>query len=317
MTNENLYALLGVTKTASKDEIKKAYRKLARELHPDKNKDNKLAEEKFKKVSAAYAVLGDEEKRKMYDQYGIDGLRDGFDPNMWGRYGGYPSSGQAGERKDGGFGGGFDFGGFQGFGAMEDIFESLFGNRRGRSRKSAGSSGWHTGSGEKGAQVRSVLEIELMDAILGRELDIVIPADGEKRNLRVKVPSGIESGKTIRLKEQGLRSPNGGPAGDLLLEIRIKKDKAYERDDLDLIKKEKVTVKEAYVGTQKDIETPWGPVKIKIPAGTQGGTRMRLKGKGIKSGGKAGDLYLNITIQIPTKEDQRTKEAIEELEQCY
>lgn len=315
MTNEDLYNLLGVPKTASKDEIKKSYRKLARELHPDKNKDNKVAEEKFKKVSAAYAVLGDEEKRKLYDQYGIDGLRDGFDPNMWSQYGGYTSPGTRSGRTDGGFG--VDFGGFQGFGAMEDIFESLFGNRAGRRRAGAATSGWHSAGREKGAQVRSQLEIELMDAVLGRELDIVIPIEGEKRNLRVKVPCGIENGKTIRLREQGAKSVSGGPAGDLMLEIHIKKDRIYERDNLDLIKREKVTVKEAYQGTQKDIETPWGNVKITIPPGTQGGTRMRLKGKGMKLGEHIGDLYLNIAIQIPTNLDNRTKEAIEKLEECY
>ena len=169
MSNEDLYAVLGVSRSASKEEIKKAYRKLARELHPDRNQENKSAEERFKKVSAAYAVLGDEEKRKMYDQYGIDGLRDGFDPNMWKRYGGYADRGSGG-RVETNFGGGFDFGGFQGFGAMEDIFESLFGKRGGRGRRKAENTAWGGGIPEKGAQVRSVLEIELMDAILGREL---------------------------------------------------------------------------------------------------------------------------------------------------
>ena len=321
MANEDLYSLLGVPRTSTKDEIKKAYRKLARELHPDR-KNNKSAEERFKKVSAAYAVLGDEEKRKLYDQYGIDGLRDGFDPNMWKQYGG----GFAQGRRGGGapnvdFGGGFDFGGFQGFGAMEDIFESLFGKRGGRSTARGV---WQTVGGAssnseetKGHQVKSILEVDLMDSILGRELDIVVPLDGEKKKLRIRLPMGIEDGKTIRLKEQGGRSRLGGTAGDLMLEIRIKKNRIYEREGLDLIKKEKITVIEAYEGTQKEVETPWGPVKITIPEGTQGGSKLRLKGKGIKKENEKGDLYLQITVQIPTKKDEKTKQAVRNLKECY
>ena len=130
MSQEDFYNILGVQKGASKDDIKKAYRKLARKLHPDRNKDDKVAEERFKKVSAAYAVLGDQEKRKMYDQFGIDGLRDGFDQNAWRQYGGgFTNSRNSGAGNSGGFGG-FDFGGFEGFGAMEDIFENLFGGQR-------------------------------------------------------------------------------------------------------------------------------------------------------------------------------------------
>lgn len=316
MADEDLYSVLGVSKSAGKDEIKKAYRKLARELHPDKNKDNKEAEERFKKVSAAYAVLGDDEKRKMYDQYGIDGLRDGFDPNMWNRYGAYSQA--AGQRESSGFdfnGRGFDFGGFQGFGAMEDIFEGLFGGKRGRGRAHRTAESWPPS--RKGHQVRSSLEVDLLDAVLGRELEIVIPIEGEKKKLRVKIPEGIEDKKTIRLKEQGAKSPTGGVPGDLLLEIKIKKGRVYERDNLNLIKKEKLTVREAYEGTQKEIETPWGTVKMTVPPGTQGGSRLRLKGKGVKKAGEQGDLYIQILIHIPTRRDETTKEAVEKLEKCY
>ena len=183
--------------------LKKAYRKLARDLHPDRNKDNKAAEEKFKKVSAAYAVLGDEEKRKLYDQYGIDGLRDGFDPNMWKQYGGF-GGGRNGGAGSGGFdfgGQGVDFGGFHGFGAMEDIFESLFGGRR---RGRSGRTGSHWGQGsEKGPSVKSTLEVELMDAVLGRELEIVIPIEGERKKLKLKIPEGIESGKNNSSERAG------------------------------------------------------------------------------------------------------------------
>ena len=316
MTNEDLYNVLGVSRNATKEEIKKSYRKLARELHPDRNKDNKEAEERFKKVSAAYTVLGDEEKRKIYDQYGIDGLRDGFDPSMWQKYGGV---GGGRNSNAGGFDFGgqrVDFGGFQGFGAMEDIFENLFGGRRGRGRPGKSRASWGSGM-EKGPSVRSKLEVELMDAVLGRELELIVPIEGEQKKLKVKIPEGIESGKTIRLKEQGGRSRHGGAPGDLMLEIVVRKDRNYERDGIDLIKKEKITVKEAYEGTQKEVETPWGALKVTIPPGTQGGSRMRLKGKGIKKGEESGDLYLLLVVQIPTKRDKKTKNAVEQLDKCY
>jgi DnaJ-class molecular chaperone len=315
LETEDLYSVLGLRRNASKEEVKKAYRKLARELHPDRNKNDKQAEEKFKKVTAAYAVLGDEEKRKLYDEFGIDGLRDGFDPNIWRKYG---SSGRKKyqERKGEGRGfGGFEYGGFEGFGAMEDIFESLFGGKRG-GRTERKRERWKS-EPEKGPKVRSKLEVELMDVVLGRELQVIVPVEGERKTLRVKIPRGIEQGRTIRLQEQGAKSRNGGPAGDLLLEIEVKKDKKYERIGNDLYKKEKITVGEAYNGIAKDIETPWGKVKMTIPKGTQSGNKMRLKGKGIKREEKEGDLYIQILVEIPKKRDRKTEEAIEKLEECY
>jgi molecular chaperone DnaJ len=160
MAKDDLYEILGVSRGASETEIKKAYRKLARELHPDRNKNNKQAEERFKKVSAAYAVLGNKEKRKLYDQFGVDGLRDGFDPQKWRQYGGgftgeWPPSGRGYQSQN------FDFGGFSGFGALEDIFESLFGGGpRGRAAGRAGARNWGFGQQEmqQGAGIRSTLD---------------------------------------------------------------------------------------------------------------------------------------------------------------
>lgn len=304
--NEDFYNVLGVGKSASKEEIKKAYRKLARELHPDRNKGNKIDEEKFKKVTAAYAVLGDEEKRNMYDKFGVDGLRDGFDPNIWGRYGGGFSTNMGKENQ-----GGFDFGGFEGFGAMEDIFESLFGQKRNRREQKKWS------RGEKGPKIKSKLEVELMDVILGRELQVIVPIEGEKKNLKVKIPKGIEDGKNIRLKEQGARSKTGGKNGDLYLEIDIRKDKIYERKGNDLYKKETFSIGEVYKGIVKEIETPWGKIKISVPKGTQGGSKLRLRGKGIKKGHEAGDLYVDVAIMIPRNRNKKTEEAIDAIEKCY
>ena len=314
MNTEDLYKILGIERGAKKEEIKRAYRKLARKLHPDRNKNDKKAEEQFKKVSAAYAVLGDDEKRSLYDKYGIDGLRDGFDPNMWRHYGGGGQRGFGNQNRseERGFGG-FEFGGFQGFGAMEDIFENLFGGR-GRTRRNR-ENAWN--KEKKGSNVTSTLEVELMDIIHGKELQIIVPIKEERRQLKVKIPQGIGEGKNIRLKEQGAKSESGGPAGDLILEIKMRKDRNYERRGDDLYKKEKITVGEAYSGIAKKMETPWGEIKMTIPKGTQGGSTMRIKGKGIKRGNTQGDLYIQIAITIPTNREEKTKEAIERLEECY
>lgn len=320
MENESLYEILGVSHDATESEIKKKYRKLARDLHPDRNKDNKEAEERFKKVSAAYAVLGDKEKRKLYDQFGIDGLRDGFDPNKWRQYGSYENRGS--EEWPGGAGAGFDgtfdFGGFSGFGALGDIFERLFGMESGRGgrQQRSGVSGW--GFNMPGTQVRLKLEVELMDAVLGRELQIVVPVEGEQRRLKVTIPKGIEEGQTLRLKGQGGKSRGrGGTAGDLLLEISIKADSNYQRKGLDLIKRESITVGQAYNGESIEVSTPWDTVKMSIPQGTQGGQRLRLKGKGMRRGKKRGDLYIQVDIRLPKRRDKETKDAVDRLEELY
>lgn len=312
MKNEDLYRILGVEKGASEGEIKKAYRNLARELHPDRNKDNKEAEEKFKKVSAAYAVLGDKEKRKLYDQFGIDGLRDGFDPQKWQQYGagfrGWPE-GQTGNNT-------FDFGGFTGFGAMEDIFESLFG--KGKNRRYSGRRNVHNWNvQEKGAQVLYDLEVEFMDAIRGRELDIVLTMGKEQKKLKVKIPEGIENGQKIRLKGQGQQGTSGGPPGDLILKIKIKKGKDYERKGIDLVKTENITIGQAYNGANINVETPWGKGVLTIPQGTQGGQKMRLKGQGVRKSSGRGDLIVVVNIQVPTKRDKETEQVISKIEERY
>lgn len=307
---EDLYQILGVGRDASADEIKKVYRSLARKYHPDKNPEKKGAEERFKKIGAAYAVLGDEKKRKLYDQFGMDGLRDGFDPELWKRYGGGAGAraGQQGGQE-------FDLGGFSGFGSMEDIFESLFGSGGGRRGRRSGVS-WSTGR-QKGPDVRSTLEVELLDAIRGRELDIAIEVEGTLRRLKVKVPQGVEDGQVIRLAGQGAEGGSGGPKGDLLLEIRVKQDQTYHRNGKDLERRTLVTVGNAYEGGEIEVETPWGKGKLRIPAGTQGGTRFRLKGQGVRRKDQAGDLYVRVDIRVPESRDEGTREAVRELESKY
>lgn len=309
--NSELYRELELDKNASPGDIKKAYRKLARKYHPDTNKDNPQAEERFKKISAAYAVLSDAKKKALYDKYGIDGLRDGFDENQWHRYGGGRTGGAP-------FDGG-GFGGFSGFGGMESIFETLFGGggQRGGRGRASGTPPWSSSGGQKGADVKSSLEIDIMDAVLGKELELLVPVSGEQKKLKVKIPMGIESGKSIRLKNQGEKGMFGGTAGDLLLELNVRENGPYRRKGIDLIKEQTVTIGQAYFGDTITVETPWGEGKLKIPAHTQGGTKMRVKGHGIRKGQDKGDLFVQISIQIPTNDDKKLDELIKKIEKNY
>lgn len=308
---EDLYRILGVEKNASAAEIKKVYRKLARELHPDRNKENKEAEERFKKVSAAYAVLGNAEKRKLYDKYGADGLRDGFDPAVWERAQGF------GRATGEGSGEPVDFGGFTGFGGMENIFETLFGGGgayRGRGTRRAEWIGEERG---KAYETRSQMEVDLLDAVLGRELQIVVPIDGERRSLKVTLPKGIESGKSIRLRGQGGSAGRRGARADLIIEIRVRENDVYTRKGMDLVKREDVTTGHAFFGGPLSVETPWGRGKVNVPAGTRGGNRLRIKGHGVRLGDVAGDLYVQLNIVLPERHDEATEEAVRRLEALY
>jgi len=312
MLTEDLYRILGIERIATEAEIKKVYRKLARELHPDKNKGNKEAEERFKKVSAAYAVLGNAEKRKTYDKYGIDGLRDGFDPKMWEQAQGYGRSAGGGE-------GPVDFGGFTGFGGMESLFETLFGGapRGGMGARRGRRVEWNAQPRGRVTETRSHMEVDLLDAVIGRELQIVVPVDGEGRSLKVTLPKGIENGKSIRLKGQGGRTGRGASLADLIIEIRIKENDVYSRKGMDLIKREDITVGHAFFGGPLSVETPWGKGKVNIPAGTRGGNRLRIKGHGARVGEKAGDLFVQINIVLPERRDAAAEEAVRQLEALY
>jgi len=310
MLTEDLYRILGVEKSATEGEIKKVYRKLARELHPDRNKGNKEAEERFKKVSAAYAVLGKPEKRKLYDKYGVDGLRDGFDPAVWERAQGF------GRRPGGGSGEPVDFGGFSGFGGMEDIFETLFG---GAARGGRGTRRVQWGGDPRGTAVetRSHMEVDLLDAVLGRDLQIVVPIDGERRSLKVTLPKGIESGQSIRLRGQGGSAGRRGVRGDLIIEIQVKENDIYARKGMNLIKREDVTAGHAFFGGPLSVETPWGKGKVNVPAGTRGGNRLRIKGHGVRVGESSGDLYVQLNIVLPERRDAAAEDAVRKLEALY
>jgi DnaJ-class molecular chaperone len=161
------------------------------------------------------------------------------------------------------------------------------------------------------------VEVELMDAVLGRELEIAVVAGGESRRLKVKVPAGIEDGQKIRLGGQGGKGSEGGAAGDLLLEVRVKADPVYSRNRTDLERRVMVTIGTAYEGGEIEVETPWGKGRLRIPPGTQGGTRFRLKGHGIRKRGVSGDLIVRTDVRIPVGRDEETETLVRKIESKY
>lgn len=285
------YQELGVAKGASADEIKKAFRKLAKQLHPDKNPGDKAAEERFKRVTAAFDLLGDAEKRAKYDRGEIDA--DGRE-QFRGFGGGGPGAGRAG-----GFSG---FGGSGGRGGFEDIdLEELFGAFGGRG------AGRGFGGG-RGQDVRATLDISLEDAIAGTTRRIQF-SDG--RILDVAIPKGAADGQTIRLKGQGAPG-RGGQAGDALIELRIQPHPIFQRDGADLTMDLPVSVPDAVLGGKVQVPTPEGAVMMTLPKGSNSGKVLRLKGRGAYAGGKRGDLLAKLVVTLPeTPDDDLVKFATE------
>lgn len=308
MADRDFYEILEVSREASPQELKKAYRKLAKELHPDRNPDNKVAEERFKDVSAAYSVVSDAEKRKLYDEFGEMGLRDGFDPEAY----------QAATRGPGGFGG-FDFGDVFGGGAggggrgghVEFNLEDLFGGR-GPSR------GSYVRAPQKGADIHSEVTIDFREAVLGcmRELSLR-SAEGE-RTLKVRVPAGVRNDGKIRLRGQGGPGALGGPAGDLVLKVKVRKHPYFSMRGKQLHVRVPVTPLEAYSGAKVTLPTPEGSVQLSIPAGSQNGSKLRLRGKGIQHKGKPqGDLIAHLEIILPQGHSEEVEEALTTVQEAF
>lgn len=298
----DFYQTLGVARGASQDEIKRAYRKLAAKLHPDKHPNDARAEQRFKDVNRAHQVLGDAKKRALYDEFGEESLREGFDPDVVRRY----RSGGVGR---GGFGGGgFSGGGFGfnegsepiGFG---DLFGELFrgGGRRGGRR-----------TGTKGEDVASEVDLEFVSALKGAELKLELESGGE--SVTVRVPAGAGDGDKVRVPGHGRAGQLGGPPGDLLLTVRVKPHPYFTREGLDLTLDLPVTPREAYAGAKIQIPTPHGDVTLTIPRGAQSGQLLRLKGKGVKRKESIGDLYVRFLVKLPTTSSAEVKRAIEVLE---
>ncbi|WP_084419561.1 DnaJ C-terminal domain-containing protein [Henriciella litoralis] len=278
----DLYQILGVTKTASTDEIRKAYRKKAKELHPDLHPGDEAKSDAFKASSAAFEILSDEGKRAQYDRGEIDA--DG-NPTGYANAGG------------GGFGGGFGgnpgrAGSFQGD-PFEDILSGMFGGQRRRPGP------------RKGADLRYRVDISFEDAVQGAKRQMTM-ADGKALN--VSIPPGIETGQVLRLKSQGQASQTGGPPGDALLEIHVRPTKTWTRDGANLRMGVPVSLETAVLGGTVDVATPGGPVTLKVPAGSNTGTVLRLRDKGVQFKDTPGHLYARLEIVLEDPSDEGLKD---------
>ena len=306
------YETLGVSKTATEDEIKSAFRKLARKYHPDVAKDKKAAEEKFKQINEAYEVLSDPEKRQKYNQLGANWNQPGgFQPPPdWGS--GQPGGGFYQRGGDGGVQ--FEFGGT----GFSDLFEAFFGGGRGRS--AFGGFGGREATAERGADVEADILVTLEEALHGskRAVSLRRPGSNKVETYQVKIPRGVHEGQRIRLAGQGEAGAGGGKSGDLFLRVRLAKHPDFTVEGSDLIHEVKIAPWQAVLGTELKVPTLEGTVRLKVPAGTQGGQRFRLRERGLPSAtGNRGDLYVVGQIQIPKKLSEREREIWAQLAKLH
>src|SRR3984893_8789241 len=303
------YETLGVSKTATAEEIRTAFRKLARKYHPDVAKDKKAAEEKFKQINEAYEVLSDPEKRTKYDQLGAN----------WNQPGGFQPPPQWGEQQPGGgfyqWGGGdggvkFEFGGT----GFSDFFEAFFGGGRGRS--AFGGFGGRQATAERGADVEADIMVTLEEALHGSTRTVSLRRGGSNKveSYQVKIPRGVHEGQRIRLAGQGEAGAGGGKSGDLFLRVRLAKHPEFDVEGSDLIHDLKIAPWQAVLGTELKVPTLEGTGRLKIPPGTQGGQRFRLRERGLPGvSGKRGDLYVVGQINVPKKLTEREREIWNQL----
>jgi curved DNA-binding protein len=309
------YDTLGVSKAATEEEIRSAFRKLARKYHPDVAKDKKAAEEKFKEINEAYEVLGDPEKRKKYDQLGVDWNRPGgFQPPPgWQREGQQPGGGFYQWGDDGG-GVQFEFGGT----GFSDFFEAFFGGGRGRS--AFGGFGGRQATAERGADVEADIMVTLEEALHGSTRTVSLRRAGSNKveSYQVKIPRGVHEGQRIRLRGQGEAGVRGGKSGDLFLRVRLARHPDFDVEDSDLIHEVKIEPWRAVLGSELVVPTLEGNVRLKIPPGTQGAQRFRLRERGLPGvSGNRGDLYVVVQINLPKKLTEREREIWNELAKLH
>ena len=320
---KDLYEVLGLKMDATDAEIKKAYKKLARKLHPDLNPGNKRAEEAFKAVNEANAVLSDPEKRARYDEFGFAGLDPNFDPDLarQARSGGFRWNGGAGGQGAGGAHISFDD-----LGDLGDLFGGMFsGGGFGGARDFGGFRSAQRAAPRRGESLKTRLELGFEEAVFGCTKDVRIEhlepcgqcggsgsAGGgtctlcrgkgrikKRRTVHVPVPAGAEDGQTLTLRGQGAAGANGTPAGDLLVELAVRPSAQFTSDGRDLRSETYITFSQAVLGAEIEVPTIDGRVKYRIPAGTQSGTTFRLRGKGVPGAGGRGDQYVTVLVQTP------------------
>ena len=324
--SQDFYKTLGVERKADEKEIKRAYRKLARQHHPDINPNDKGAEARFKDINQAYQVLSDKEKRELYDAVGddYDKVPAGVSAEDFKRY-----SGGTGFSGSGNFPGGANFedvfgqsstrgganfrvqSGGAGAGGVGDLFENLFGGRGDSGRR-------QTRTPQKGGDVEQPIEISLQESIRGaqRTLQLTIRSErgDESRHVTVRIPAGVRDNARVRIANQGASGQNGGANGDLFLRVRIAPHAFWKREVDDLVCEIPIRFDEAALGATISVPTIESAVNLKIPAGTQSGQTFRLSGRGVKQkDGKAGDQFVKVKIVVPKDLNNRERELIEEL----
>jgi curved DNA-binding protein len=298
---KDFYEELGVSRTATEEEIKKAYRKLAAKLHPDKNPGNKPAETRFKAVNRAHQTLSDPKKRALYDEFGEDALREGFDADTARAYRGGPGGRVRFRTSPGGTDERFSPENFSG--GFGDLFGDLFRSGAGRARA----------TGMKGSDVASEVTVDFVAAIRGIELKLRVQDGGEE--VTVRVPPGAGDGDRVRVPGHGAPGAYGGPPGDLVLVIRVQPHPFFERRGLDLHLDLPITPGEAYRGAKVRVPTPTGDVSLAVPRRAQSGQQVRLKERGVQRKGKEpGDLYVRFLIKLPESESREVEQAVDVLE---
>ena len=310
MPGKDYYKILGLSKTASAEEIKKAYRKLAMKYHPDRNRDDKDAESRFKDISEAYAVLSDKEKRKQYNTFGSEGFQSRFT--------------QEDIFRDFDFGDIFREFGFKGGGRGQNIFSNMFGGM-GQTGFGRGGASYHSPFGAQGGRPRPIkgkdieyrLSLTLEEAFENTEKVISYKSGNlNQDNVSVKIPAGISTGKKLRLQGKGHPGLNGGSNGDLYIQVQILNHPLFKRENDDLSLAKEIKFSEAVLGTEIEVQTIDGKtLRLKVPPGTQGNAKFRLKGYGmphINSKGR-GDAYVVVNISVPKNLDKKQKALLEEI----
>ena len=284
--DKDFYKVLGVSKDVSEAELKKVYRKLSRQFHPDTNPGDAKAEARFKEISEAYSVLSDKEQRAEYDQMRAmgPGARAGFGG------GGF-----------GGFQGGANFGG----GGFEDVFANLFGGQ-------GGGFGGPRGP-QRGADLTTSQTLDFIDGVKGTNIKLNLRGSGEPTT--IKIPAGVQDGQKIKIAGKGQASPNGGPAGDLIITVTVKPHPVFTRDGNNLRVTVPVTFAEAVLGATIQVPTLGGePVKLKVAPGTPNGRVLRVKGRGVVTAKAEGDLLATVEIAVPSHVSDKAKKALEEFD---